>query len=188
MAEVRAEVWRRSGATTGSAPVLLDIDASLVEIHSEHKVDGRSHLQGRLRLPSDVLLRRRHRRGARRGCFVRATPEPTRWPTTSSVLDAAVGPAARARSRLGHRRGDDPHVVQPRRRRPGRLGGMHRGVSRVPAGSATSASSSPCDRTPRSPGPSWRPSGSTDVWQQARHPRRRAARRGGGLRGDLAHR
>ncbi len=37
MAEVRAKVWRRSATTTGTAPVLLDIDASLVEIHSEGK-------------------------------------------------------------------------------------------------------------------------------------------------------
>lgn len=34
---VRAEVWRRSAATTGTDPVLLDIDASLVEVHSENK-------------------------------------------------------------------------------------------------------------------------------------------------------
>lgn len=34
---VRAEVWRRSSATTGTASVVLDIDASLVEIHSEGK-------------------------------------------------------------------------------------------------------------------------------------------------------
>lgn len=37
MAEVRAQVWQRSAATTGAAPVVLDIDASLVEIHSENK-------------------------------------------------------------------------------------------------------------------------------------------------------
>lgn len=37
MAEVRATVWRRSSATTGVAPVVLDIDASLMEIHSENK-------------------------------------------------------------------------------------------------------------------------------------------------------
>lgn len=36
-AETRAEVWRRSAATCGRSPVVLDIDASLVEIHSEHK-------------------------------------------------------------------------------------------------------------------------------------------------------
>lgn len=37
MAGVRADVWSRSSATTGTVPVLLDIDASLVEIHSENK-------------------------------------------------------------------------------------------------------------------------------------------------------
>lgn len=37
MAEVRAQVWRRSAATTANAPVVLDIDSSLVEIHSENK-------------------------------------------------------------------------------------------------------------------------------------------------------
>jgi hypothetical protein len=37
MAIVRAEVWRRSSATTGKDPVIFDIDASLVDIHSENK-------------------------------------------------------------------------------------------------------------------------------------------------------
>jgi Transposase DDE domain group 1 len=37
LAKVRAEVWSRSAATTGTEPVILDIDASLVEIHSENK-------------------------------------------------------------------------------------------------------------------------------------------------------
>jgi hypothetical protein len=37
MAEMRAEVWSRSSATTGTDAVLLDIDASLVDIHSEGK-------------------------------------------------------------------------------------------------------------------------------------------------------
>ena len=36
VASVRAEVWERS-AVTKSGPVVLDIDASLVEIHSEKK-------------------------------------------------------------------------------------------------------------------------------------------------------
>ena len=36
-AEVRAQVWARSAATTGTEPVYLDVDASLVEIHSENK-------------------------------------------------------------------------------------------------------------------------------------------------------
>lgn len=39
MAEVRAGVWRRAGLTKGSAPVVLDIDSTLAEIHSENKQD-----------------------------------------------------------------------------------------------------------------------------------------------------
>ncbi len=46
MAEVRAQVWRRSAATTGTAPVVLDIDASLVDIHSENKVGTASTYKG----------------------------------------------------------------------------------------------------------------------------------------------
>lgn len=37
MAEVRSQVWRRTPLTNGDAPVILDIDATLVEIHSENK-------------------------------------------------------------------------------------------------------------------------------------------------------
>ena len=37
MAEVRAEVWRRSAATAGTDPITLDVDASLVTIHTDHK-------------------------------------------------------------------------------------------------------------------------------------------------------
>ncbi len=37
MAEVRSRVWRRSSVTTGIETVVLDIDASLVEVHSENK-------------------------------------------------------------------------------------------------------------------------------------------------------
>lgn len=46
MAEVRSAVWRRSSATTGSAPVVLDIDASLVEIHSENKEQAEPTFKG----------------------------------------------------------------------------------------------------------------------------------------------
>ena len=37
MAGMRAKVWSRSSVTSGSSPVLLDIDASLVEIHTDGK-------------------------------------------------------------------------------------------------------------------------------------------------------
>jgi hypothetical protein len=37
MAGVRAQVWRRSSVTNNTGPVVLDIDATLVEVHSENK-------------------------------------------------------------------------------------------------------------------------------------------------------
>jgi hypothetical protein len=37
VAEVRAKVWSRSAATIGTDPVVLDVDASLVTIHTEAK-------------------------------------------------------------------------------------------------------------------------------------------------------
>ena len=37
MAEVRAQVWHRSSVTNTDGPVVLDIDATLVEVHSENK-------------------------------------------------------------------------------------------------------------------------------------------------------
>ncbi len=37
-AQVRAKVWDRSALTSGTGPVYLDIDASLIEVHSENKV------------------------------------------------------------------------------------------------------------------------------------------------------
>ena len=36
-AEVRSNVWRRSAATKGGGPIYLDIDATLIQIHSENK-------------------------------------------------------------------------------------------------------------------------------------------------------
>jgi hypothetical protein len=46
MAEIRAEVWRRTSATDGDGSVILDIDASLVEIHSENKDGTAAHFKG----------------------------------------------------------------------------------------------------------------------------------------------
>ena len=109
LAEVRHEVWRTSEATNGSDPVLLDIDASLVEIHSENKVSAAPTYKGGYGFHPMF-------------CFADATGE-----TLSSllragnagantvadhvtVLDAAVvqlPPAIAA----GHHVGDDPSLV-----------------------------------------------------------------------------
>ena len=46
MAEVRHRVWRRSSATTGTATVVVDIDSSLHEVHSENKQEAAANYKG----------------------------------------------------------------------------------------------------------------------------------------------
>ena len=46
MAEVRTKVWRRAAATTGTATVVLDIDGSLHQIHSENKEEAAADYKG----------------------------------------------------------------------------------------------------------------------------------------------
>ena len=46
MAKVRSEVWSRLGVVTGDGPVMLDLDASLVEIHSDNKQGAAPHFKG----------------------------------------------------------------------------------------------------------------------------------------------
>jgi len=46
MVQVRAEVWRRTSATDGDGPVILDVDATIVEIHSENKDGTAPHFKG----------------------------------------------------------------------------------------------------------------------------------------------
>jgi len=45
MAEIRSEVWRRTTVTDGGGPVILDVDATLVEIHSENKHGAAPHFK-----------------------------------------------------------------------------------------------------------------------------------------------
>jgi hypothetical protein len=46
MAEVRSDVWKRTRVVTGDGAVILDLDASLVEIHSENKQGAAPHFKG----------------------------------------------------------------------------------------------------------------------------------------------
>jgi len=46
MADIRASVWSRSSVTTGKDPVILDIDASLVEIHTDGKENAGATYKG----------------------------------------------------------------------------------------------------------------------------------------------
>jgi hypothetical protein len=46
MAEIRAKVWQRTSVTDGDTPVVLDVDATLVEVHSENKDGAAAHYAG----------------------------------------------------------------------------------------------------------------------------------------------
>jgi hypothetical protein len=109
MAAVRAQVWPRSAATTGTEAVVLDIDASLVEVHSENKEGAAANYKGGFGFHPMF-------------CFADATGEalagllrPGNAGANSiedhlSVLDDAIAqlPAAIA---TGHRPGDDRATV-----------------------------------------------------------------------------
>ncbi len=110
MAETRAQVWRRSPAATGNAPVVLDLDASLVDIHSENKEGTAAN----------------YKRGfgfSPMFCFADATGEalagllrPGNATANSiadqlAVLDTAIGQLP-ARVAAGHHAGDDPGRVR----------------------------------------------------------------------------
>jgi hypothetical protein len=109
MAEMRSEVWSRSSATTGTDPVLLDIDASLVEIHSEGKEQSAPTYKGGFGFHPIF-------------CFADASGEtlsallrPGNAGSNTvadhiTVLDGGIAqlPSDIAR---GHRAGDDPDLV-----------------------------------------------------------------------------
>jgi Transposase DDE domain group 1 len=110
MAQVRAEVWRRSAPTTGTAPVVLDVDSSLVEVHSENKEGTGPTYKGGFGF--NPML-----------CTADATGEvlavrlrPGNAGTTTvtdhlEVLDAAVG-GLPPEIAVGHRPGDDAALVR----------------------------------------------------------------------------
>jgi hypothetical protein len=109
MAAVRAQVWGRSAATTGTAPVVLDIDASLVEIHSENKEGAAATYKGGYGFHPMF-------------CFADATGEalsgllrPGNAGANSiedhlAVLDAAIAQLPEGIA-AGHRDGDDPAIA-----------------------------------------------------------------------------
>ncbi|MGH2696380.1 MAG: IS1380 family transposase [Actinomycetota bacterium] len=110
MAEVRAQVWRRAAATTGTDTVVLDIDASLHQIHSENKVDAAANYKGGYGFHPIY-------------CFADATGEtlavslrPGNAGANNiadhvAVLDAAIAQLPDEIA-AGHRPGEDPSPVQ----------------------------------------------------------------------------
>lgn len=110
VAEVRSGVWRRAAATTGSDPVVLDVDASLVDVHSENKEGTAPNYKGGFGFHPML-------------CFADATGEalaallrPGNATANAAADNLAVLDAAIAQLPLevaaGHRPGDDPAAVR----------------------------------------------------------------------------
>ena len=109
IAQVRARVWDRSSSTSGADRVVLDVDASLVEIHSEQKAGTAATYKGGFGFHPIF-------------CFADATGEAlgvllrpgnataNNAADNLAVVDAAVAqlPAGIA---LGHLVGDNPSLV-----------------------------------------------------------------------------
>jgi len=107
--EVRAQVWRRSSATTGTGTVVLDIDSSLHQIHSENKDQAAPNYKGGYGFHPIY-------------CFADATGEtlgvrlrPGNAGANTivdhvAVLDQAIGQLP-AEVAVGHRAGDDPGLA-----------------------------------------------------------------------------
>ena len=146
MAEMRAKVWSGSSLTTGKGPVILDIDASLVEIHTEDKEKAAPTFKGGFGFHPMF-------------CFADSTGEVLAGvlrPGNAGantvadhviVLDQAIAqlPVAIA---AGHRAGDDAQMAKELSWSEPTRPGAPRG-SWLPAGSGTSPSSSPPARIPR---------------------------------------
>jgi len=109
-ASVRREVWARSTATNNDRPVVLDIDASLVQIHSENKAGTAATYKGGFGFHPMF-------------CFADATGEtlasllrPGNAGANNitdhlTVLDTAIDQLP-THVAAGHRPGDDPTLVE----------------------------------------------------------------------------
>ncbi len=109
MAEVRAGVWRRNARTSGTATVVVDIDASLHQVHSENKEEAAANYKGGygfhpLYCTADAT-------GETLAVLLR--PGNAGANTIAdhlTVLDQAIGQLP-AEIAVGHRRGDDAALV-----------------------------------------------------------------------------
>lgn len=106
IALLREQVWARSAATTGNDPVMLDIDASLVEVHSENKDQAAPTFKGGFGFHPMFCFA--DGTGETLAAILRAGNAGANTVADhETVLDQAItqlpGPVAR-----GHRRGDHP--------------------------------------------------------------------------------
>ena len=93
---IRGEVWERIPAVTGGDdPVILDIDGVAGGDPLGEQRRHRPQFQGWVRVPSDVLFRRRHRRGPARirpgNACQNAPPTTSKCWTTHHPVAVAAG-------------------------------------------------------------------------------------------------
>jgi len=120
---MRGEIWERSAQTKGAGPVYIDIDASLVEIHSENKQQTAATYKGGFRFPPKFLLRPMRPTWHCLRCCALATPATTPSPITSWRSTAHL---ISCPSRAGTPRGQRPEPRRASGRLPDRLGGLDR--------------------------------------------------------------
>lgn len=122
-AEVRAKVWRKAGLTWGSAPVVLDIDSTLCEIHSENKEDTAPTYKGGFGFHPMLCFADATGEALSRASCARATPGPTTPKTTWACWTPPSPPAPRDHG--GPPRGRRRQRCAPGGGGPGRLGRGH---------------------------------------------------------------
>jgi len=108
--EVRAQVWRRSAATTGTGPVVLDIDSSLHQIHSENKAETAANYKGGFGFHPIYCFAD----GTGETLAVRLRPGNAAANNIAdhvAVLDQAIA-GLPDEIAVGHRPGDDPSLVR----------------------------------------------------------------------------
>ena len=108
-AAVRERVWARRASGDAAAPVVLDIDATLVEVHSEHKEGAAAHFKGGYGFHPLLCF---SDDGDALGAVLRpGNAAANNIDDHVDLFDAAIGrlPVAVA---AGHRAGDDADLVR----------------------------------------------------------------------------
>jgi hypothetical protein len=112
MAQVRGEVWRRLPTLTGDNAVILDVDATLVEIHSENKEGTGPHYAGGFGF-HPVFCFADATGDALSGMLRAGNAAANNTSDLLAVVDDAICQLPAAIS-VGHQPSDDPDLVERR--------------------------------------------------------------------------
>lgn len=110
LAAIREQIWSRSSVTDGDGDVVLDIDATLVEIHSENKAQAAPTFKGGFGF-HPMFCFAEATGEALAGLFRAGNAAANTVADHLTVLDQAIVQLP-AHIAAGHRPGDDPALVQ----------------------------------------------------------------------------